>query len=270
MAKRTKRSRSPSSRRRRGKPAGGAPARPHDRPPQGELPQPEPVPLAVSPSLNAAGSVGGEAPVRIRFYCQGIGDCHLLRFSRQGEPFWMLIDCGVHGSVSGGTATIRAIVDDVRTVTDRLDVVVLTHQHWDHNSGFLSAQEKSRRSASARSGRPGLRIPKIRKRRNSTSLRVPHSLPCRTLGTNSRKLKGRAAISVVSEMGLRRCSASISARKAKGCGRPATRSSRWVATASNISSRRTRPSSLPPTRATASLTFEVYVLGPPRDAAMLK
>ena len=54
----------------------------------------------------------------------------------------MLIDCGVHSSVSGGTDTIKAIVDDIRTVTGRLDVVVLTHEHWDHNSGFLSAQGK--------------------------------------------------------------------------------------------------------------------------------
>ncbi len=51
----------------------------------------------------------------------------------------MLIDCGVHSSVTNGTATIRAIVDNILSLTRRLDVIVLTHEHWDHNSGFVSA-----------------------------------------------------------------------------------------------------------------------------------
>jgi glyoxylase-like metal-dependent hydrolase (beta-lactamase superfamily II) len=80
--------------------------------------------------------------VRIRFYCQGIGDCHLLRFEKPGGPFWMLIDCGVHSSVTDGTATIRDIVDNILSLTRRLDVIALTHEHWDHNSGFFSALDK--------------------------------------------------------------------------------------------------------------------------------
>jgi hypothetical protein len=81
--------------------------------------------------------------VRIRFYCQGIGDCHLLRFRKSdGSHSWMLIDCGIHPSVSGGVDTIGAIVDDILSQTKRLDVIVLTHEHWDHNSGFATAQDK--------------------------------------------------------------------------------------------------------------------------------
>ena len=45
-------------------------------------------------------------PVTVRHYCQGIGDCHLLRFPKaEGGDFWMLIDCGVHSSVKGGNDT---------------------------------------------------------------------------------------------------------------------------------------------------------------------
>jgi len=86
----------------------------------------------------------GTAPSRatIRFYCQGIGDCHLLRFQKEGgDDFWMLIDCGIHTSISGGAETIDAIVADIASETDRLDVVVGTHEHWDHISGFLTARE---------------------------------------------------------------------------------------------------------------------------------
>jgi hypothetical protein len=81
--------------------------------------------------------------VKIRFYCQGIGDCHLLRFPKDGGgDFWMLIDCGIHSSITGGTEKIKAIVDDIALVTKRLDIIVLTHEHWDHVSGFLLAESK--------------------------------------------------------------------------------------------------------------------------------
>jgi hypothetical protein len=86
------------------------------------------------------------APVTVRHYCQGIGDCHLLSFPRAGgDPFYMLIDCGVHTSVSGGSATVDRIVDDIASVTDRIDVLVATHEHWDHISGFVTAAEKFRK-----------------------------------------------------------------------------------------------------------------------------
>jgi hypothetical protein len=80
------------------------------------------------------------APVRIRHYCHGIGDCHLLRFPRaEGADFTILIDCGIHPSVAGGAATMRRIVQDIASLTDRIDVLVVTHEHMDHVSGFLSA-----------------------------------------------------------------------------------------------------------------------------------
>lgn len=79
----------------------------------------------------------------IRFYCQGIGDCHLLTFTKDdGDPFRMLIDCGIHTSISGGPQKIDEIVADLRQACDdKLDVIVGTHEHWDHTSGFYSAQE---------------------------------------------------------------------------------------------------------------------------------
>ncbi len=81
-----------------------------------------------------------------RFYCQGIGDCHLLSFPKSGGgTFRILIDCGIHLSVPNGPKKVEEIVDDIiaATAPDHvIDVVVGTHEHWDHNSGFLTAAAK--------------------------------------------------------------------------------------------------------------------------------
>lgn len=79
----------------------------------------------------------------VRHYCQGLGDCHLLRFRKQdGTDFFMLIDCGIHSSVKGGAKKIDEIVADIASVTKRIDVLVITHEHIDHLSGFLSAADQ--------------------------------------------------------------------------------------------------------------------------------
>jgi beta-lactamase superfamily II metal-dependent hydrolase len=86
------------------------------------------------------------SPVTVRLYCQGIGDCHLLRFPKaDGGSFWMLIDCGVHSSVKGGSEMIDRVVADIATQTRHLDVIVVTHEHTDHLSGFLTAAEEFKR-----------------------------------------------------------------------------------------------------------------------------
>lgn len=79
----------------------------------------------------------------VRHYCQGIGDSHLLRFEKNdGTSFFMLIDCGLHTSVSGATATMDRVVADIAGATDgHLDVLVVTHEHWDHVSAFLTAAD---------------------------------------------------------------------------------------------------------------------------------
>lgn len=76
----------------------------------------------------------------VRHYCQGIGDSHLLRFDKaDGTPFFMLIDCGLHSSVGGATQTMdRVVADIVAETKGKIDVLVVTHEHWDHVSAFLS------------------------------------------------------------------------------------------------------------------------------------
>ncbi len=84
--------------------------------------------------------------VRVRMYRQGLGDCFLLTFPRAAKkPFQMLIDCGaLDRKADFMTRVVKHIRDTVRDGTEekaRLDVVVATHEHKDHLSGFNQARE---------------------------------------------------------------------------------------------------------------------------------
>jgi hypothetical protein len=84
-----------------------------------------------------------DSGVNVRMYNPGFGDCFLLAFrDRQNKPFYMLIDCGVHGQYKGGGARVQKVVKDIRDATDgHLHVVVVTHEHADHVSGFYSGRD---------------------------------------------------------------------------------------------------------------------------------
>lgn len=80
--------------------------------------------------------------VKIRMYRQGLGDCFLLTFPRDPEPFHLLIDCGAINSKHYGDKEMKAVVSDIRQATGgKLDAVAGTHEHWDHISGFLQAKD---------------------------------------------------------------------------------------------------------------------------------
>lgn len=77
--------------------------------------------------------------VRVRMYPVGFGDCFLLLIPARTGQRKVLIDCG---SIVAGTKSMSEIVGQIISdITDpdgtpRLDVVVATHRHKDHISGF--------------------------------------------------------------------------------------------------------------------------------------
>jgi hypothetical protein len=78
--------------------------------------------------------------VAVRMYRHGLGDCFLLAFtkSRSAKPCYVLIDCGVHMRQSAGTKRLGEVMEDLVKVTGgKLDVVITTHEHADHLSGFV-------------------------------------------------------------------------------------------------------------------------------------
>jgi hypothetical protein len=80
--------------------------------------------------------------VRIRMYRQGLGDCFLLTIPDGEERAHVLIDCGVLKGTAEASAKMKRVAQNIHETTEgRLDVLVVTHEHWDHVSGFLQAAD---------------------------------------------------------------------------------------------------------------------------------
>jgi len=69
-------------------------------------------------------------------YRQGLGDCFLLTFNPGGDEKHVLIDCGTLGSKTTDVKLPDVIADIDKTTNGHLHLVVGTHQHQDHLSGF--------------------------------------------------------------------------------------------------------------------------------------
>lgn len=84
--------------------------------------------------------------VTVRMYNVGFGDAFLVTVSNTGRTWRMLVDCGVHnqGQARPIRESVSSIIADLRTAAGggvpRLDVVVATHRHADHISGFAVDQ----------------------------------------------------------------------------------------------------------------------------------
>jgi beta-lactamase superfamily II metal-dependent hydrolase len=72
--------------------------------------------------------------IRIRMYQAGFGDCFLLHFPTSAGTKTMLVDCGTLG---GGQTAFKKVVERLlKDVDNHIDVIVATHRHRDHVSGF--------------------------------------------------------------------------------------------------------------------------------------
>ncbi|TPE49248.1 MBL fold metallo-hydrolase [Amaricoccus solimangrovi] len=81
--------------------------------------------------------------VRVRMYRQGLGDCFLVSVLRDdAPPFHMMIDCGVILGTPDATGRLRAVLGSVIEETGgRIDVLAVTHEHYDHVAGFFLARD---------------------------------------------------------------------------------------------------------------------------------
>lgn len=79
----------------------------------------------------------------VRMYNVGFGDCFLLTLPAPERPRKVLIDCGSHSHGRGprpiGEVVERVVADVDEGGRKRIDVVVATHRHQDHVSGFESS-----------------------------------------------------------------------------------------------------------------------------------
>ena len=78
--------------------------------------------------------------LRVRMYRQGLGDCFLLTCSDGNDESHLLIDCGVLKGTGDAEKRMQDVAQSVHDTTNgKLDRLVVTHEHWDHLSGFLQA-----------------------------------------------------------------------------------------------------------------------------------
>jgi beta-lactamase superfamily II metal-dependent hydrolase len=88
-------------------------------------------------------SIAGVSRLRIRMFRQGLGDCFLLTFDNSVH---VLIDCGVIVGTKSPEPLMTRVVENIRDTTKgsgtkgQVDVLVITHEHWDHVSGFRQAR----------------------------------------------------------------------------------------------------------------------------------
>ncbi|MEL7497018.1 MAG: hypothetical protein AAFN77_05370 [Planctomycetota bacterium] len=90
-----------------------------------------------------------EKGVKVRMYRQGHGDCFLLAFRQtDGSPFYLLIDFGLKAGselkFQKGSKTVKHDYNEIaQHISDstggHLHLVVVTHEHEDHVSGFRRA-----------------------------------------------------------------------------------------------------------------------------------
>ena len=82
--------------------------------------------------------------VNIKMYRVGeLGDCFLLQFKNGAGIAHVLIDCGSFRNGKVSIARMRKIATDIKNQLNgsTLDVIVGTHQHNDHLSGFVHAKD---------------------------------------------------------------------------------------------------------------------------------
>lgn len=102
-----------------------------------------PSPSATEKRIGGNGAGGGGARASVRVYCQGLGDCILVRVKRKGaDDFKLLIDCGVVLGTEDAIRKMTEVAENVVHDTDgEIDVLAITHEHWDHVSGINQAAD---------------------------------------------------------------------------------------------------------------------------------
>ena len=148
-----------------------------------------------------------EAPengVKIRMYRQGHGDCFLLTMRKEnGDPFRLLIDCGLWTG-SEIKARVEEVIDDIVDATGgHLDVLAVTHEHMDHVNMFSAKLDGNQLWDRIQVDKLWLGWTADRKDAYAKKLRKTHEQAVNRLAAYARQLRLRAG------PGLRELSAEL-------------------------------------------------------------
>ena len=161
-----------------------------------------------TPRLHAKGhgkpaAAAVTANIRVRMYRVGFGDFFLLTVPGKNGPAHILIDCGVHAANIG---SMDECVQDMKKETgNRLALVILTHYHADHMSGFASNYDDfAEFDQSARCGSRIASIPTSPTRRSSwrSSRPSPSSCSCSSLRAHGSRRAAKRVHKVENALGV--------------------------------------------------------------------
>lgn len=103
---------------------------------------------AVTAGPRASGAespAAGGYQAKVRMYRQGLGDCFLISLPRVDggkRPYYIMIDCGVILGTADPAPKMTEVVENIIAVTQgEIDLLIATHGHWDHLSGFIQAKQ---------------------------------------------------------------------------------------------------------------------------------
>ncbi len=207
------------------------------------------------------GSASAGTRVKVRMYRQGLGDCFLITIPRSnGAPFYMLIDCGVILGTANPKALMTKVVQDIIDTTDgHLDVLAGTHEHWDHVSGFIQAQDLFQKKISVDEVWLGW-------------TEDPHDALAKSLQSANASM--RLALASSAER-LRIAGDDVTAGEVNGmleffgaAGATSTRDAMKILKGLSKKVRYCRPTDAP--IALDGTEASIYVLGPPHDEKMIK
>lgn len=78
---------------------------------------------------------------KVRMY-RGLGDCLLVTLPQDGGNYFILIDCGILLGTPNAKEWMTEVVEDIVATTEgKVDLLLATHEHWDHLSGFVQAAD---------------------------------------------------------------------------------------------------------------------------------
>ena len=111
---------------------------------------------AAAGAASAAVTPTGSYRAKVRMYRQGLGDCFLISLPRTDggtRPFYVMIDCGVVLGTPNPAAIMKQVLDSIVQETGgAIDLLIATHEHWDHLSGFVQAKDIVRQADEGRTG----------------------------------------------------------------------------------------------------------------------
>ena len=100
-------------------------------------------------SATAPSEAAQPTQIRVRMYRVGLGDCFLVSLlPPRRNAFHIMVDCGVILGTKKAKERLAQALDDIIEETGskkdggRVDVLVVTHEHYDHVAGFALCPEK--------------------------------------------------------------------------------------------------------------------------------